>query len=150
MAQIGYNLDGYYYQQSLTRINQLSSSVKIRKDGESNGEGGELDNSNDKDDDDDGSSIIQPEFVYQLAFFFHSLSSSSSSSSGANVAAAVAIDPTDFYLYLSSSNYNATAAAAINTDDVGDAAIVFRCLISMLEHSVQKEVQRLYQQEYTQ
>ena len=102
LAKIGYNLDGYYYRQSLTtRVYPLSSKVKIAKDGESNGEGGELDNINDKDDyDDDGSSIIQREIVYQLAFFFHSLSSSSCSSSSSNSGndvAAVAIDPTDFY-----------------------------------------------------
>lgn len=138
MAQISSNLDCCCRRQPLKGAIQLSSNEVKIKHGE--GGGGDDNNINHEDDDDDDSSIIQREFVYQLAFFFYSLSGSSLNSDN-NAVAAAAIDPTDFFQYLS-SNYNA-AAAAINTDDVGDAVTVFRSLISMLEHSVQKEVQRL-------
>ena len=52
-----------------------------------------------------------------------------------------AVDPTDFYRYLS-SNANAENKA-INTNNVGDAAMVFRSLISLLERSVCDELGRL-------
>ena len=51
-----------------------------------------------------------------------------------------AIDPTDFYRYLSSNDSN---AITINTNNVGDAASVFRSLISLLERSVRNELGRL-------
>ena len=149
MAQISSNLDCRCRRQPLKgAIIQLSSNEVKIKHGEGGGGGGVDNNINHVDDDDsddsDDSGIIQREFVYQLAFFFYSLSGSSINSDNnalAAAAAAAAIDPTDFFQYLSSNN-NA-AAAAINTDNVGDAVTVFRSLISMLEHSVQKEVQRL-------
>ena len=72
------------------------------------------------------------------------------------------IDPTSFYQYLSSydtsfsppplpDNNKATtsnpnrrnSALAINTNNVGDAAMVFRCLVSSLEMSVRNELSRL-------
>lgn len=146
VAQISSNLNIYCRQPTLAGVIEVSSSsiVKIGKDGENNGEGGGGGVDINEEENDVG--FIQREFVYQLAFFFHSLSGSSSNNSySGNNALGVAIDPTDFYQYLSTNNSPAAAATTttINTENVGDAAIVFRSLISMLEHSVQNELQRL-------
>ena len=63
-----------------------------------------------------------------------------------------AIDPTSFYQHLSSYTSSSSSQGAssykrdsfsINTNNVGDAAMVFRCLVSALEHSVKCELERL-------
>jgi len=61
-----------------------------------------------------------------------------------------AIDPTDFYRYLSSNAMKAdNNNAIINTNNVGDAAMVFRSLICLLERSVRNELGRLSSSETT-
>lgn len=55
-----------------------------------------------------------------------------------------AIDPTKFYEQLMSYTIEAMEARHhINTNNVGDAAIVFRCLIATLEFSIKSELKRL-------
>ena len=58
--------------------------------------------------------------------------------------ATVAIDPSKFYEQLMSYTTDAMETSLhINTNNVGDAAIVFRCLITALEISVNRELKRL-------
>jgi len=55
-----------------------------------------------------------------------------------------AIDPTKFYEQLMSYTIEAMEARHhINTNNVGDAAVVFRCLIATLEFSINRELTRL-------
>lgn len=55
-----------------------------------------------------------------------------------------AIDPTKFYEQLMSYTIEAMETRHhINTNNVGDAAVVFRCLIATLEFSVNRELTRL-------
>jgi len=55
-----------------------------------------------------------------------------------------AIDPTKFYEQLMSYTVEAMEARHhINTNNVGDAAVVFRCLVATLEFSINHELTRL-------
>ena len=55
-----------------------------------------------------------------------------------------AIDPTKFYEKLMSYTIDAMETRNhINTNNVGDAAVVFRCLIATLEFSINRELKRL-------
>ncbi|KAK1747149.1 hypothetical protein QTG54_002493 [Skeletonema marinoi] len=55
-----------------------------------------------------------------------------------------AIDPTKFYEQLMSYTIEAMEARHhINTNNVGDAAVVFRCLVATLEFSINHELIRL-------
>ncbi len=76
--------------------------------------------------------------------------------SSSNVSSSCCIDPTNFYQYLSSYDDNFSpldnnkhntrrknASLAINTNNVGDAAMVFRCLVGALETSVKDELSRM-------
>jgi len=62
-------------------------------------------------------------------------------------ASSSSIDPTSFYQHLESYTAqlekNTSGSNLINTNNVGDAAMVFRCLVNALEYSIQNELERL-------
>jgi hypothetical protein len=103
----------------------------------------------------DKEDITSPDSIYNAS------NNNDCTNSSSNTNSSNCIDPTNFYQYLSSYDDNFSpldnnnnnnnehntrrknASLAINTNNVGDAAIVFRCLVGALETSVKDELSRM-------